>query len=509
MFNFATVLDHHAARTPNKVAVITEDSRVTYAELDSRVHALAAGLTELGIGRRDVVAVLLYNHCEFLETLLAANRVGAAVLLLNYRLSPAEWHYILEHAGATALLTEPEFQGKAETMAELPTLEHRLLLARQAGQPWLSLPELVDAHRGERVAAVDVSGDDLQRLMYTSGTTSRPKGVGLSHSNLIWKNVGHIVEFGLTQADRTLICGPMYHVGGLDLPGIGTLHAGGSLVLMRRFDAAELLTTVGRERPTNVWLAPSMMNAVLQRPELGTTDLSSLRFIVGGGEKMPEPLISRIATAFPGVWFADAYGLTETVSGDTFNDAEHMISKAGSVGRPVVHLEVRILDEDDQPVPAGQLGEVALRGPKVFSGYWRDDDATARVLKDGWFRTGDIGRLDEDGYLYIEDRKKDMIVSGGENIASPEVERVLYEHPDVIEAAVIGIAHERWGEVPMAYVVLRDGSTTDAEALTVFCRERLARFKAPAAIQFLRELPRTASGKVLKRELRMTTGSTV
>jgi acyl-CoA synthetase (AMP-forming)/AMP-acid ligase II len=216
------------------------------------------------------------------------------------------------------------------------------------------------------------------------------------------------------------------------------------------------------------------------------------------------PLVERIRAAFPRAWFADAYGLTETVSGDTFNDAGHVLAKVGSVGRPVVHLRVRVVDEQGSEVPPGQLGEITLSGPKVFTGYWRDEEATAKVLRDGWFHTGDIGRVDEDGYLYVEDRKKDMIVSGGENIATPEVERVLYEHPDVVEAAVVGMPHERWGEVPKAFVVRRPGSAVDAAELTAHCRERLAKFKVPAAIEFLDELPRTPSGKVLKRDLRST-----
>lgn len=506
MLNFASILDHHAARKPDKVVVTTESRGITNRELHERVNALAAGLQHLGIGRGDVVALLLYNHREFLETLLAANRVGAAALPLNYRLSAPEWHYILDHSQAVALLTEPEFQPQVESMPDLPTLKHRLLLADEACGPWTVFEDVVTGHRGAYVPPVDVAGHELHRLMYTSGTTSRPKGVKLSHDNLIWKNIGHILEFGITEDDRTLICGPMYHVGGLDLPGIGTMYAGGSLALMRRFDASAVLTRIAREKPTNVWLAPAMMNALLQHPDLPNTDVSSLRFIIGGGEKMPEPIISRIVEAFPNAWFSDAYGLTETVSGDTFNDADHMLSKAGSVGRPVAHLHVRIMRDDDQPAAVGELGEIALRGPKVFSGYWRDDEATSRVIKNGWFYTGDIGRVDDEGYLYVEDRKKDLIVSGGENIATPEVERVLYEHPDVIEAAVVGMPHSRWGEVPKAYVVLREGATADADGMRAFCRERLAKFKVPAAIVFLPELPRTASGKVLKRELRTAAG---
>jgi acyl-CoA synthetase (AMP-forming)/AMP-acid ligase II len=245
-----------------------------------------------------------------------------------------------------------------------------------------------------------------------------------------------------------------------------------------------------------------MVIAILQLPDVSERDLSSVRLVIGGGEKMPEPLVRRVLDAFPGVWFADAYGLTETVSGDTFNDAEHMLSKVGSVGRPVPHLEVRIVDDEGFAVPRGEVGEIALRGPKVTSGYWRDAEATARSWRNGWFHTGDVGRLDDDGFLFVEDRKKDMIVSGGENIATPEVERVLYEHPDVVEAAVVGMSHPRWGEVPRAFVVLRPGAEPDTPALIGFCRQRLARFKVPAEVLYVPELPRTPSGKVLKRDLR-------
>jgi fatty-acyl-CoA synthase len=497
MYNFAGVTDRNASRQPDKVVLSQGERRLTNREFHARVGALAAGLRELGVGRGDVVALLLYNHLEFLETVFALNRIGAAFLPLNYRLSPVEWEFILGHSEAVALVTEPEFADAVPGAGP----RHRILLgARRPG--WLSYEDVVARHHGEHVPVEPVGPDHLQRLMYTSGTTSRPKGVRITHANHLFKNLGHLVEFGLTSADSTLVCGPLYHVGGLDLPGLGTLYAGGSLIVLRKFDAREVLDTIEAERPTNVWLAPSMMNAVLRLPDLAERDTSSLRFIIGGGEKMPVPLVERIRTAFPGAWFADAYGLTETVAGDTFNDAGHVLSKVGSVGRPVVHLRIRIVDDQGSEVPAGQLGEITLSGPKVFSGYWRDEEATAKALRDGWFHTGDLGRVDEDGYLYVEDRKKDMIVSGGENIATPEVERVLYEHPDVVEAAVVGTPHERWGEVPKAFVVRRPGSAVDAAELAAHCRGRLAKFKVPAAIEFLAELPRTPSGKVLKRELR-------
>ncbi|MFJ8060656.1 long-chain fatty acid--CoA ligase [Streptomyces sp. NPDC096142] len=504
MHNFASILDHHLAQRPDAVAVTQEGRSLTVRHLHERVQRLAAGLAELGVGRGDVVGLLLYNQPEFLELVYAANQLGAVFLPLNYRLSEEEWQYILGHAQAKVIVTEPEFVRAVERSAGcLTDLEHRVVVGGDLPQePWIGYEELLARHKGERVEPVDVGLDDLQRLMYTSGTTSRPKGVRITYGNLQAKNLAHIVHFGLTAADTTLVCGPLYHVGGLDMPALGVLYAGGGVVLQRRFDPQAVLAEIEKHRVTNVWLAPAMVNAVLEVPDREEYDTSSVRFILGGGEKTPEPVLRRIMTAFPNAWFADAYGLTETVSGDTFLDREHALSKLGSVGRPVPHTRVRIVDDTGAEAPAGELGEITLRGPKVFAGYWRDEKATAAAIRDGWFHTGDIGHVDEDGFLYIDDRKKDMIVSGGENIATPEVERVLYEHPAVLEAAVVGIDHPRWGEVPRAFVVFRPGESAGPEELREFCRARLAKFKVPARFDIVDELPRTPSGKVLKRTLR-------
>ncbi|MBH0121604.1 long-chain fatty acid--CoA ligase [Rhodococcus sp. CX] len=503
MFNFAAVLEQNSHRFGDRIAISESDRELTYRDLQMRVQSASAALRDLGVAPGDIVAVLLYNRVEFVETMLAANRIGAAVLPLNYRLSPAEWQYILGHSDAGVIVTESEFVPAVDALSTaIPALRRKVTLDRAMDATWVEYEALVEAAAGRTTQLVDVAPGALQRLMYTSGTTSRPKGVIISHENLIWKNLAHILEFSLTSDDNTLICGPLYHVGGMDLPGLATFHVGGRLSLIRKFDAAGVVDAIETLRPTNIWLAPSMMNAILQLPDITDRDTSSIRFITGGGEKMPIPLLDRISEAFPGAWFADAYGLTETVSGDTVNDAEHMRSKVGSVGRPVAHVQIAIVDEEGAPVAPGELGEIVVRGPKVMAGYWRDEDATNRAIRNGWFHTGDIGRLDEDGYLYIEDRKKDMIVSGGENIATPEVERVLYEHPDVIEAAVVGMPHERWGEVPRAFVVLRAGTSTDSDTIKEFCRTRLAKYKVPAEIHCIESLPRTPSGKVLKRVLR-------
>jgi fatty-acyl-CoA synthase len=512
MFNLARSLDRNADRTPHEDAIIFRGTRLTHLQLLDRVNALAAAFLEAGVGKGDIVALLMSNRPEFLESALAANRVGAAFLPLNVRLAEPELDYIIRHAGAVAIVTEPGFAAPVAAIGGRLTSPWTVVMVGEgegAGAAAVGYEPFLGPHLGASVSPADVGESDLHRLMYSSGTTAHPKGVPITYGNFYWKTIGHVAEFGISAADRTLMAGPIYHVGAFDLPGIGTWWVGGSLAILPRFDVPDLLATIERERPTNVWLAPAMVNATLnaiaQSPELGNRSTASVRFITGGGEKMPLPLIERLLAAFPRARFADAYGLTETVSGDTFNDQAHTLSKIGSVGKPVVNLDVQILGPDDAPLEPEAQGEIVLRGPKVVSSYWKNPEATAAAFTaDGWFRTGDIGHLDKDGYLYIDDRKKDMIVSGGENVATSEVERVLYECDAVLEAAVVAMPDERWGEVPRAFIVLRPGQDITAVALIAHCRARLAGFKTPKEIVFLDALPRNPSGKVLKRELRRT-----
>jgi fatty-acyl-CoA synthase len=499
--SWCAVLAHHATRTPDKAITVFEGETTTYAEMAERAARLAGGLRERGVGRGDVVAILSYNCPEFLETVFAANHLGAIAMPINWRLAAPEVRYILEHSGARALVCDEalvELANDATKAMDAPPL--RACIAQSAPRGWTPLAQLrsaSDAPGREVIAA-----DHVHRLMYTSGTTGRPKGVMISHANLAWKNLAHIVEFEFTSADLGLACGPLYHVGALDLTTTTLIASGATTIIQRQFDAAAVVDELERSRVTTVWLAPAMVNAIMALPDIEQRDLSSVRVIINGGEKMPIPLIERLQRTFPSAWFADAYGLTETVSGDTFLDRNSIVSKLGSVGRPCLYLELDVWDQQGRPVPPGERGEIVLRGPKVFKGYWRDPEATRTAFEGGWFHTGDIGVRDEDGYLFIVDRLKDMILSGGENIAGSEVERVLYEHDAVLEAAVIGRPDERWGEVPVAYVVLRPATTVTAGQLVEHCRARLARFKVPKAIAFLDALPRNPSGKVLKRELR-------
>lgn len=499
--NWWGVLEHHARRTPDKPLAVYGDDVVTYRQMADRAAAVAGGLHTRGIGAGDVVGLLSYNSIEFLATIFAANHLGAVAMPVNWRLAAPELRFILEHSQARALVCDEaclDLANEATKQSAAGLLRVCTSPERYAG--WERFADV--GAESARPARAHVVGDDLQRLMYTSGTTGHPKGVMITHANLAWKNYAHITEFGFTSTDIGLACGPLYHVGALDLVTTTMIAVGATTVVHRAFDAERVVDEIERSRVTTVWAAPAMVRAILDLPGVGRRDLSSVRVLIAGGEKMPIPLVERLLRTFPSAWFADAYGLTETVSGDTFLDREHTLSKLGSVGRPCQYLELDIWDEHGTPVAPGERGEVVLRGPKVFKGYWRDPQATSTAFAGGWFHTGDIGVRDDDGYLYIVDRLKDMIVSGGENIAGSEVERVLYEHASVTEAAVVGRADERWGEVPVAYVVLRPDATTTPEQLVEHCRAQLARFKVPKEVVLVDALPRNPSGKVLKRELR-------
>jgi acyl-CoA synthetase (AMP-forming)/AMP-acid ligase II len=344
--------------------------------------------------------------------------------------------------------------------------------------------------------------DDLFRLMYTSGTTDRPKGVMHTYANFYWKCADHVLSLGLGHENRLLVTGPLYHVGAFDLPGIAVLWVGGMLYVHRDFDPAQVLASIEKEKLTGAWLAPVMLSALLTFPERQHYDVKSLAWVIGGGERTPEARIRAFSGYFTGGRYIDAYGLTESCSGDTLMEAGREIEKIGSVGRALAHVEVEIRDDAGNNLPAGATGEICLRGPKITGGYWKDAKNTAASFYGDWFRTGDVGYLDADGFLYLTDRKKDMIISGGENIASSEVERVIYQLPGVREVAVIGVPDPKWGERPIAVVVMTRGEKLAYETLATHCRAHLASFKVPKDLVLREQLPRNPSGKVLKRVLR-------
>jgi fatty-acyl-CoA synthase len=499
--SLTNLLVHHADRFPDRLALEFEGAETTWAELLDGTRRTAGALRQLGVERGDVVGVLLHNSDRFIEIMHAISHLGAIFMPVNWRLAAPEIGYIVGHSGATVLISEEELQPLVDPVRD--ELSCRFVHAYGAGgEGWESLDELRAAAEPVLDAA-EVGDNDVHRLMYTSGTTSRPKGVMITYGNLWAKNASHVVEFGMTAQGVNLACGPLYHVGALDLTTSTMMYLGAPTHVVRRFEPGPVLEAIERHRVTDIWLAPVMIKLLVDHPDLQTRDLSSVRLIIDGGEKMPLPLIERVLSAFPNAWFADAYGLTETVSGDTVLDKGRSRDKLGSVGKPVIGLDLRVVDDEGNDVPAGEPGEVILRGTKVFKGYWRNEEATAAAIRDGWFHTGDLGVLDDEGFLFIVDRLKDVIISGGENIASSEVERAIYEHSAVAEVAVVGRPDERWLEVPVAYVALAEGTgDVDAAALEAHCRERLARYKVPKAFHFVDALPRNPSGKVLKRDLR-------
>ena len=491
MINLSAFIRFHATRTHERVAIRYQDRAITYAELYQRTERLAGYLARRGIGTGDVVAVLMRNSPAFIELSLATSYLGAVFLPINFRLSAGEVTYILEDAGAKIVFADAEFETAVAGFSEVGLLDTKAQADTTEIGPATTAP-----------AECPRDPADLFRLMYTSGTTDHPKGVMHSYANFYWKSADHVVALDLGARDRLLIVGPLYHVGAYDLPGLAVLWVGGEIAIEREFDAAAALSRIEAHKLTGAWMAPVMLNAVLSLPTRDHFDLGSLKWLIGGGERTPEQRIIEFAEVFPDGRYIDAYGLTESCSGDTLMEAGREIEKIGSTGRALAHVEVAILDEAGDRVPAGAESEICLRGPKITKGYWNAPEKTTESFTNGWFRTGDIGYLDDEGFLYLTDRKKDMIISGGENIASSEVERVIYNLPEISEAAVIGIPDARWGERPVAVVVLRQGRSLDLATLEGHCRQHLAGFKVPKGLVIRDELPRNPSGKVLKRELR-------
>ena len=498
--NLSRLLDWARHRFGDREALVFEEQVWTYAELDRDVNALAAELRELGVGRGTRIAVLAMNRPEYLLLALALAKVGAVMVPLNYRLHEEELAYLLDHAGAVGLASEGDYAETAgRLVARLPRLAVRLSLDG-AVPGWTSVPAAVAARRGARVPDAELEDGDLQRILYTSGTTSRPKGARITHGNCNANMNAQVVELGLTSADRLLVFAPLYHVGGLDVPGYAVWYAGGTIVLMRRFDARRVMQTIAEQRTTGMAMVATMVHQIRRLPDRLAFDTSSVRWLIFS--QVTPALYHETREAFPGALLIEGYGLTECCNGVTYLDHAHMLTKTGSAGRPLHGVDVRVVDGTGRELEPGRAGEIVVRGPKVCDGYLDDPEATARAFRDGWFHTGDVGRLDEDGYLYVLDRLKDMIRSGGENVASSEIEAVVYEVEGVHEAAVVGMPHPDWVEVPAVFVVAAPGARLDPEAVVAHCRSRLGGFKVPKAVYAVDELPRNPSGKVLKRELR-------
>lgn len=490
MVNLSCGIAFHARTGPEKEAIVFEGSRITYSELSERIETVAGWLLANDVGPDGLVAVLMKNSAAFVEIAMAVSHAGAILLPINYRLSRDEVTYILHDAGASFLIVDeelfhPDFPGRVVRLPPCAQGDSRGLTGA-----------------APRASPVDRLPSDTLRIMYTSGTTDRPKGVVHTYDNFHWRSADHTLAFGLDADTRLLIVGPLFHVGGFDFPGVSVLMQGGTICIQRDFDPEAVLGAFEREGVTGAWLAPVMTGSILACPNRHDYDVTSVRWVVGGGERTPEARIRSFGTFFANARYIDAYGLTESCGGDTLMEAGWELTKIGSVGRPLPHVAVEIRADDGQRLAAGRHGEICLRGPKVCRTYWRDADKTRQSFHGEWLRTGDVGYLDEDGFLFVTDRKKDIIISGAENVASAEVERVIYELSAVREAAVIGVPDERWGERVVAVVALAEGAALDLAELQAHCRGKLGGFKIPRGLVIRERLPRNPTGKVLKRVLR-------
>jgi fatty-acyl-CoA synthase len=478
--------------------------RVDYAELHRRTDGIAAGLRARGVRAGDRVALLMDNTAEHLELLFAVAKAGAIAVPINVRLSAAEVGFVLADSGAETLAVTPRFAELAAAGMRSGGAVAAVIAtegAEVADAPaTVALDELA-AEPAAPAGVVAPGQDDVCVIMYTSGTTGRPKGAMLTHGNMLWNAINALtMGYGLSSADTTVAAAPLFHIGALGLSALPIIYAGGTVVLQRAFDPAETLRLMAEERVTTQFLVPAMWAAVSQVPGIEDYDLTELRYVLSGGAPAPLPVIEFFQQL--GWTFLEGFGMTELSPGAACLDSAHVVSHAGSVGRPVMHVDAKLVDGDGREAAPGEVGELLLRGPTVFAGYWNQPDATAEVLADGWFRSGDLGRADAEGFITLVDRKKDMIITGGENVYPVEVEQVLHRHPGIADVAVIGVGDAQWGESVMAVVVPAEGEPATAEDIIGFARERIAHFKCPRRVELVDELPRNATGKILKRSLR-------
>ena len=480
-------LERRAEIAPEEVAIRFEGGEHSWAALDRQMRRMAGALAELGVASGDRVAHLGYNSPLFLVLLFACARLGAILVPLNWRLAAPEHRVILADAEPALLLYEAEFAEHAARLGAARALGLAELAAALAAAP-------------ERAADPASSYDAPVLVVYTSGTTGRPKGAVLTQSALLWNAVNSTLMHDLTSGDHVLTTLPMFHVGGLNIQTLPALHAGARVTLHRRFDPAATLAAIATARPSLTVLVPTQLAALIEHPLWLETDLGSLRAITTGSAIVPKPLIEAIHAR--GVPVIQVYGSTETAPIAIYQTARDAFASVGSCGKPALHCQARIVDSEGRDVASGQRGEILIRGPNLMTGYWRNPEASAAALAGGWFHTGDIGHVDGRGDYWIDERKNDMIISGGENIYPAEIEAILLEDSRIAEAAVVARPDPRWGEVPVAVVVRRaDAVLAAAEVLALF-QDRIARFKHPRDIVFAAELPKNAIGKVLRYRLR-------
>jgi fatty-acyl-CoA synthase len=509
-----TQIGLNAARRPDATALVFGERRYSYAALDERACKLANAMTAVGIRSNDRVAALMNNCSEFIELLMAAAKLGAIFVPINFRLAAREVGQVLENCQPHMLFAGESLSATISALdrhAGLPSqivwvADHAAGGENRAEHPF---ERWLDGHAADEPDRA-VTTDDIQFLLHTSGTTGRPKAAVWTHGTTLASSLAKIIDFGLDENDATVVFGPLFHAGPLLDLALPVLMRGGKLVVgpTTGFDPRRLLQTIADERATVVTIYPTMWRRVLALPHDDGLDLSHLRLLLTGGEAIPVPIMRGIYERFPEAGFVNTYGSTEGGPITTLLAPPDSARKIGSVGRPAFTVDVRIADQHGLPLGSGETGELLVRSPFVCKGYWRQPDETAAQLHNGWWHTGDLALRDDEGFIWIAGRKKDMIISGAENIYPIEIEQVIAELDGVIEVAVIGVPDERWGEAVIAYVVKAPGAALDEVRVAEHCRRQLAGYKKPREVIFVESLPRTTVTKIAKDVLRAAHAAT-
>jgi fatty-acyl-CoA synthase len=490
-----------ALTRPEKVAVHSDGRSLTYREFEERIGRFGNLLSDLGISKGDRVAILLYNTHEYLEIFFALSRMGAIAVPLNFRLAFSEIQYILKDSGACALFFGTEFADLVGRIREAGFSGEKLIAIGEKAASWATACEDVLQVKSVHFPPLprEVGDEDPQILMYTSGTTGVPKGVVLSHRKTFYNSLNTNIYYGLTHDDSLLITRALFHSGGLLVEALPMLYKGGTIVMRKRFRPAEILKAVEAYRITVLELPATTLKFILEQCDLRDYDLTSLKCCFTGGERVPPALLRECMAR--GIAVSQIYGQTET-STLTWLPMGDAARKMGSVGIPVFHGDVKVVNKGGEQVRPGEVGEIVVSGPITMSFYWGRPDLTEQTIREGWLHTGDLATVDEEGFFYVVDREKDMFISGGENVYPAEVEKVYLENPKISNVAVVGIPDEKWGEVGLVCIVLKEGEVmTEAEALG-YCDGKIARYKIPKIVKFMTDLPMTAAQKIKRNRLR-------
>jgi acyl-CoA synthetase (AMP-forming)/AMP-acid ligase II len=495
--NIGEFLTKRAYLTPEREGLVCEGIRRTYRELNERANRLAQAMQALGVGYGDRVALLALNEPEYYDLYFGLGKIGAILVPVNYRLAGPEIQYILSDCEPKVFIFGKEYREVVDSIRkDIPTRE--LWVIGEDKLDWAKPYEAVIASAPPREPEITGGDDDTLTILYTSGTTGRPKGAELTHTYYFWNSVNLMSTLGLDIGGVTLIALPLFHIGALAGPP-WIVHSGGKVVLLRSLDPKRFLELLQEEKVTGFGSVPALLDILKWVPDFDKYDWSSVRTILVYAAPVPVTLIQEYAAA--GIQVRQLYGLTEGNTA-TVLDPENALAKVGSCGKPFFHAEIRVVDDEGRDVGPEVNGEILLKAPNIMKGYWKRPKDTAETIKNGWLHTGDIGKMDKDGFLYIMDRKKDMIISGGENIYPAEVEDALLHNPKIADVAVIGFPHEKWGEAVKAIVVLKPGEEMTEQELIDWCQGRIGRYKIPKAVVFTDAIPRTPTGKILKRVLR-------